>query len=213
MPAVRGFSLALPLALCCCALPPRVEDRTSPKRAYETFRGAVARGEHEREFACLSKPLRRRLGISSRLEWRDARVVALTQGSAPIRAISRSQVKGEARMLDDGRALLELKLRYLVFGLEGRVWLRPVPVLRIYMEGSDRPEIYADLPGLRLERGPDGITVRVPARVLADFQELFEVEKRRVRAFEARIEWFLDDYELGSETPDTQRRAIKAGRE
>ena len=54
---------------------------------------------------------------------------------------------------------------------------------------------------------------RQPADVAKDFHELFELEQRKIRALEARIEWFLDDYQLGTETPDAQRQAIESERE
>jgi hypothetical protein len=190
-----------------------VDDRTTPLRAYETFRGAMARGEHGREFECLSDDLRARLGVASRAEWQDARAVALTQGHVAIRAVTRSTIEGEPRRLGDGRTLLRLRLRYLVFSMRGRVWLQPVPVLRIYAEGEPRPAIYRHLDGLAVVETPLGLAVQVPDEVLGDFREVFAREGRRVARFEARVEWFLDDYKLGDETPDSGRSEIARERE
>jgi hypothetical protein len=210
MRAVRHLALLAVVLLAHCALPPRVDDRTTPKGAYETFRGAIARGEHEREFESLSDRLRRKLGVGSRTEWQDARAVALTQGHVAIRAIRRSTVEGEPRVLEDGRVRLALRLRYFLFSMEGRVWLRPIPVLRIYAEGEEHPEIHRHLDGLDVVAGPDGLALRVPDDTVQDFEEALARERRRVTRFEARVEWFLDDYELGDETPAASRKEIES---
>ncbi|MHC4818068.1 MAG: hypothetical protein ACYTF8_08435 [Planctomycetota bacterium] len=198
------------LVLTHCALPPRVDDRTSPKGAYETFRGAIARGEHEREFESLSDRLRLNLGVTSRTEWQDARAVALTQGHIAIRAIQRSSVEGEPQVLPDGRVRLDLRLRYSLLSMPGRVWLKPIPVLRIYAEGEEHPEIHRHLAGLEVVAGPDGLALRVPADVVRDFEEALALQHRRIARFEARVEWFLDDYELGDETPTANRKEIES---
>jgi len=210
MRAVRHFALLAVLLLAHCALPPRVDDRTTPKGAYETFRGAIARGEHEREFEVLSDRLRRKLGVTSRTEWQDARAVALTQSHVAISAIRRSTVEGEAEALQDGRVRLTLRLRYFLFSMEGRVWLRPIPVLRIYAEGEEHPEIHRHLEGMEVLAGPDGLTLRVPDDTVMDFEAALEKEGRRIARFEARVEWFLDDYELGQETPAANREEIES---
>jgi len=210
MRAVRHFALLAVSLLAHCALPPRVDDRTTPKGAYETFRGAIARGEHEREFESLSDRLRRKLGVASRTEWQDARAVALTQGHVAISAIRRSTVEGEAQVLSDGRVRLTLRLRYFLFSMEGRVWLRPIPVLRIYAEGEEHPEIHRHLEGMEVVAGPDGLTLRVPADTVMDFEAALAQGGRRIARFEARVEWFLDDYELGQETPAANREEIES---
>jgi hypothetical protein len=210
MRAVRHLAPLAVLVLAHCALPPRIDDRTTPKGAYETFRGAIARGEHEREFECLSDALRRKLGVTSRTEWQDARAVALTQGHIAIRAIGRSSVEGEPRVLPDGRVRLDLRLRYSLFSMKGRAWLRPVPVLRVYAEGEEHPEIHRHLAGLDVVAAPDGLTLRVRDEVLIDFEEALARPGRRVTRFEARVEWFLDDYELGDETPAANRKEIES---
>jgi hypothetical protein len=210
MRAVRHLAPLAVVLLAQCALPPRVDDRTTPKGAYETFRGAIARGEHEREFESLSDRLRRKLGISSRAEWQDARAVALTQGHVAVTAIRRSTVEGEPQVLEDGRVRLDLRLRYFLFSTEGRVWLRPIPVLRIYAEGEEHPDIHRQLRGLEVVAGPDGLALRVPDDVLDDFEEALGREQRPIARFEARIEWFLDDYELGGETPAAGRKEIES---
>lgn len=210
MRAVRHLAPLAVLVLAHCALPPRVNDRTTPKGAFETFRGAVARGEHEREFECLSDRLRRKLGVTSRTEWQDARAVALTQSHIAIRAIQRSSVEGEPQVLQDGRVRLDLRLRYSLFSMAGRVWLRPVPVLRIYAEGEEHPEIHRHLSGLEVVAGPTGLALRVPDEVLLDFEEALGRERRPIARFEARVEWFLDDYELGDDTPAANRKEIES---
>lgn len=210
MRAVRHLAPLAVLLLAQCALPPRVDDRTTPKGAYETFRGAIARGEHEREFESLSDRLRRKLGVTSRAEWQDARAVALTQSHVAVRAIRRSTVESEPQVLEDGRVRLDLRLRYLLFSMEGRVWLRPIPVLRIYAEGEQHPEIYRHLEGLEVFAGPEGLSVRVPDDVVRDFEETLARDGRRIARFEARVEWFLDDYELGGETPAAGRKEIES---
>ncbi|NJN14309.1 MAG: hypothetical protein HC813_01260, partial [Planctomycetes bacterium] len=52
----RSFVLlsCLLASFAACALPPRIAERGDPLSAYRTFRGAIARGEIEREWACLS---------------------------------------------------------------------------------------------------------------------------------------------------------------
>jgi len=210
MRAVRHLTPLALLVLTHCALPPRVDDRTTPKGAYETFRGAIARAEHEREFACLSDRLRRKLGVASRTEWQDARAVALTDGHIAIRAIRRSSVEGEPQVLEDGRVRLDLRLRYSLFSMAGRIWLRPVPVLRIYFEGEEHPEIYRHLAGLDIIAGPDGLALQVPDDVALDFEEALGPRRRRITRFEARLEWFLDDYELGEDTPAANRKEIES---
>jgi hypothetical protein len=210
MRAVRHLAPLAVLVLTHCALPPRVDDRTSPKGAYETFRGAIARGEHEREFESLSDRLRLNLGVTSRTEWQDARAVALTQGHIAIRAIQRSSVEGEPQVLPDGRVRLDLRLRYSLLSMPGRVWLKPIPVLRIYAEGEEHPEIHRHLAGLEVVAGPDGLALRVPADVVRDFEEALALQHRRIARFEARVEWFLDDYELGDETPTANRKEIES---
>ncbi|MHC4970799.1 MAG: hypothetical protein ACYTG3_00545 [Planctomycetota bacterium] len=207
---MRHLPLLAVVLLAQCALPPRVDDRATPKGAYETFRGAMARGEHEREFESLSDRLRRKLGVTSRAEWQDARAVALTQSHIAVRAIRRSTVEGEPQVLEDGRVRLDLRLRYFLFSMEGRVWLRPIPVLRIYAEGEEHPEIHRHLGGLEVVAGPDGLALRVPDDVLLDFEEALAQSRRRITRFEARVEWFLDDYELGGETPAASRKEIES---
>lgn len=200
---------ALVCLLACCSLPPRVDDRSTPAKAYETFRGAVARAEHGREFACLSDRLRRKIGATSSVEWRDARVVVLTQHHPAVRGIIRSSIRGEPETLPDGRALLHVRVRYLVFGRDARVWLRPVPVLKIYAPGSDRPEVYVDLPELALVLTADAAGVRLPPELLADIEA--SIEEGRIGRFEAAVEWFLDDFEVGDETPDSVRKERERG--
>jgi len=43
-----------------------------------------------------------------------------------------------------------------------------------------------------------------------DFEEALALPHRRIARFEARVEWFLDDYELGDETPTANRKEIES---
>jgi len=188
-----------------------VEDRTDPARAYETFRWLVFQGEHEREFECLSDPLRARFGMSSRHDWQDARVTVLAQDSRFVRAIVRSRVVGDA-IPEDGRARLKIRVRVLFFRFTGHVWMRPIPVVRIYLEGQERP-FYEYLPGLVLVPGKGSLGVRVPAGFREEVEAAARERGGRVDRFEARIEWFLDDFAMGDETPDRVKDSVEKSRE
>lgn len=186
-----------------------MDDRSTPEQAYRSFRGAVARGEHEREWGFLSDPLRRALGMRSLGEWKDARAVALRASHRAIRGIVRSDV-GAARELPDGR--VELDLRF-PFGYRGRVKMRRIPVLRVFAGGSPVPFLYEHLPALELDRTDRGLLVEVPGEIL----DLLEPGDLRPEGGIDRVEaarlWFLDDFAIGDEDPDTVRKGIEEGRE
>lgn len=209
MRRVRLLGLLAPLLLACCALPPRVEDRGSPEQAYRTFRGALARGEHAREWECLSDALRERLGIRRRAEWMDARAIVLHQRHPLVRALVRSEIRGEARPEPDGRALLELRFP---LGYAAQLWMRPVPVLRAYVEGRAEPPVYLDLDAIVLEAGPDRISVLVPPGDMADVAHALPAGTR-IRRFEAAVEWFLDDFATEEDNPESVRRDLDARQE
>jgi hypothetical protein len=194
---VRRVLLA-PLLLAACALPPRVDDRTTPLGAYETFRGALARSEHDRAYALLSDRLRRKLGISSRAEFKDG-MILIGESNVAVQALKRSKAEGPAEALPDGRALLPVRVRYLVFGRDLQLWLRPVPVVRVYAEGIPEPVFYQHLPDFKVaeERGVVGL--RLAPDLVAALEE--ELVGKRARRLEWGIEWFLDDFAVGRKPP------------
>jgi len=204
MPGVRSASL-LACLLACCALPPRVDDRSTPKRAYETFRGAIARAEYAREWDCLSDEMRRALGLRHRGNWEDARAVVLDQSHILINGICRSHVDGEPKTLPDGRVLLCLDFP---FGYEGKVVMRRAVVLRVFAEGDTEPRIYQILPGLEVEWGERGLTIPVPEKFLDP--EMLEWLRKQgpFRRVEAAAEWFLDSFQAGDETLRTVRKDL-----
>lgn len=203
---MRGFPLLACLLAVGCQLPPRVDDRRSPEQAYRTFRGALARAEHDREWECLSDGLRSRLGIHSSGEWKDAREIVLHQRHLLVRGIERSEVEGETEALPDGRRLLSIGFP---FGYEARVWMRPVPVLRAWFEGEEVPRVYEHLDRLSValdtERGE--LMIRVPPDILPYLREEIRPGRRFTRV-EAAVEWFLDDFKAGDETPATVRKDL-----
>jgi len=201
---MRGVrrALCLPLLLAACAgLPARYDNRTTPAMAYRTYRGAVARAEYDREIECLSDDLRARLGVRSRADYKDFRAV-LGQRHRAIRGIVRSRIDGEPETLPDGRVRLAVRIPILFLSLDGSVWMRPVPVLRLHFEGEERP-VYDHLPGLELVSGPGGLGVRVPADLVEALEE--QIRDGRLARFVAQIEWFLDEFAFGDETPSSVR--------
>jgi hypothetical protein len=172
-----------------------VDDRTSPVAAYETFRGALARAEYDRAYATLSDPLRKKLGVRSRAEFKDGMIVLGDDIAA--KALARSKAKGPAQGLPDGRAMLPVRLRYLLFGRDVRLWLRPVAVVRVFVDGQKEPVFYDHLAAFELREEGGVVGVRLDPRLRAALEA--EVRTGRVRRFEAGIEWFLDDFEVGDE--------------
>jgi hypothetical protein len=93
----------------------------------------------------------------------------------------------------------------LPFGYEGRVWLAPVAVLRMDVEGG-RP-LYFHLPDLDVVTAPDLVGLRVPPDVAEDAHDA--LSGRRADTFVARIEWFLDGFAAGGDTPETVRKDME----
>ncbi len=163
----------------------------------------MARGEWEREYAAFSPGLRERLHASL-AQWKDARAVALDKNHLLVRAVARSRVEGDPRPEGD-RADLEIRLPW---GYRGRISLVRLVVLRCEVEGSTRPLVEDWLPALRLEAGSGTLGVIVPERQLAYVLKALERAKGRIRVFEARWEWFLEDFEAGGQTPGTVREEV-----
>jgi hypothetical protein len=185
--------LLVPLLLAACAMPPRTDDQSTPERAYETFRGAIARDEYRRAYGTLSDRLRGKLGLTSPGQFTDAMVVG---GGMAVGAIRRSKAKGPVEPLPDGRALLRLKVRYLLlFGPDVSLWLRAVPVVKVWVEGKEAPEFYQHMDRLEVVREGDLLGVRLDPELLEELEE--GVRRGQVRAFKAGFEWFLDDFEVG----------------
>ncbi len=189
-----------PLVVASCSMPPRVDDQSTPERAYETFRGAVARDEYDRAYATLSDQLRRKLGLRSRGDFTDAWVVG---GGMAVSAIRRFKATAPVEPLKDGRALLRIRARYLlIFGKDVRLWLRPVPVVRVWAEGSESPVFYQHMGRLEVVREGDLIGVRLDQALLEELEE--GVQRGRIRRFEAGTLWFLDHVEVGEEKGQTE---------
>lgn len=204
MPGVRSAAL-LACLLACCALPPRVEDRSTPKSAYETFRGAIARAEYAREWDCLSDEMRRALGLQHRGNWEDARAVVLDQSHILIKGICRSHVDGQSTTLPDGRVQLCLDFP---FGYEGRVVMRRAVVLRAFAEGDKEPRVYQILPDLEIEWDERGLFIPVPGELLDPAMLTWLRKQGPFRRVEAAAEWFLDSFQAGDETPRTVREDL-----
>ncbi len=184
-------------------MPPRVDDRSRPDRAYETFRGALARDEFAREYECLDDSLARNFG-GNRAKWNDLRTSILTSSHIVVRGIKSSKVKAVRKDGPD-KAYLDLSFP---FGIKGWVLMRRHTVLRIYVEGSDHPPI--DWIVARGDPRLDPIDGIVsfeypPADVLLWANELQE-EGKAVRKFEVVDEWFLEDYEIGGRTPQAAKK-------
>lgn len=190
----RPLWLAAAALLGACALPPRVEDATAPDRAFLTFRGALAREEFDRAYGLLSDRLRRKIGVRSRADFADWGAVG---GKKAVSAIRRAKAKGAPEPLPDGRALLRVRVRWLLFSREIRLWLTPIPVARVYVEGSEAPAFYDQMDGFALDEEGGVVGVRLTPEMRERLKQA--VQGGRVRRFEAGIEWFLDDYELGDE--------------
>lgn len=190
MPEVRCAPLLLlGLLQACCSTPPRFDNATDPVSAFRSFRGALARDEVDREYGYLSDGFRRRMGVTDRTRWTDARLFI---GGLKLKAVVCSKVDGEPEYVEDGRALLRIRLP---LGIRARVWMRPVAVLRIRLKGDPRP-IYWHLEGIELVPGPDGVVLRLPPNLALVVQEVGETQ---VESFEARIEWFIDEIDTGGD--------------
>jgi len=204
MPRVRKALWAGLVLLASCALPPRVEDRSTPTGTYETFRGALARGEHGREWNCLGDGLRRRLGIRSRAEWDDARIF-LDQGHIFVKGIVRSSAKGEPALEADGRVRLDLKFP---LGYRGTLWLSRVYVLRAFEQGAENPFLYEQLDVLRATALPDGVLLEVPPSIMERYVARQLGPARKLARVELAEEWFLDEFRAGDETSETLRKDL-----
>jgi hypothetical protein len=180
--------------LAACALPPRVDGQSTPLEAYETFRGAMAREEYDRAYATLSDPLLRKYGIKNRPMFTDGMVIG---GEMAVKAIRRSKAKGPAERLPDGRALLRVRVRYWVFGKDVRIWLRPVPVVRVYVEGRETPVLYDQPERFELVQEGGVVGVELPPDLMEELSK--QVKAKGARRFVAGIDWFLDDFEVGAE--------------
>ncbi len=185
-------------------MPPRVDDRSRPDRAYETFRGALARDEFPREYDCLDDRLKETLGVPNRPLWSEMRTLVLKRSHIVVRGIKRSKVRN-VELLAPDRARVDLSFP---FGIKGWVLMRRHTVLRIYVEGSDHPPI--DWIVARGDPRLDPIDGIVsfeypPADVRLWANELQE-EGKAVRKFEVVDEWFLEDYEIGGRTPQAAKK-------
>jgi hypothetical protein len=198
---VRRTPWLAPVLFAACAMPPRVDDQSTPLHAYETFRGAMARDEYDRAYATLSDQLRGKYGLKSRATFTDGMIIG---GGVAVKAIRRSKAQGPVERLPDGRALLRVRLRYLVFGKDVRIWLRPVPVVRAYVEGREAPFLYDQTDRFELGEAGGIVGVRLSPDLRAELEK--EVRAGRVRRFEAGIDWFLDDFEVGGTPPERQER-------
>ncbi len=192
----RVLLVAGALAACASRPPPPPDhlDRSLPAGAFRVFRGAVAQEDIFTEWICLSDGFRRRFGVPTRAEYRDARQVALKQDSLAIRGILRAEVeRGES--LPDGRVLLHLDLP---LWLSGRVWMKRQDVLRIEFNEKGETPVYLELDERRLGWGKDVAGIVISAddvELLAD--DLAEVAG--FRRFFAGTWWFIDDFEFGKE--------------
>ena len=208
----RNCVLLLAGTLAACALPPRETDRSTPEGAFRTFRGAIARAEYEREWDCLSERLRDDLGIESRVDWKDARAVVLTQDSMVVKGLSRAKITGPAEMLDDGRVRLPVAVQALFFRIAGTLTLRRTVVLRAWKPGETEPSLDWLLPDLRLTMAADGLGVTLPRE---DLEALLpELERgMELARFEAAWLWFLDGFRFGTEDPATIHAQVEKQRE
>lgn len=203
---MRGPGLLLAAALTACAMPPRVDDRSTPRLGFETFRGAMARGEIEREYACFSREMRERRLVMSLAEYRDARTVAIRDGHLIVRGVRRSKVVGDPRPAAE---VADLEIAF-PFGYRAHVRMRREAVLRVFVNGRERPVVERRLPRLLATPRPDGVEVAVPPETMAAVADL--VGRPGVRRVEAALEWYLDDFEFGGKTPASVRAEAEAAR-
>jgi hypothetical protein len=187
--------------LAACALPARETDRSTPVGAFRTFRGAIAREEYEREWGCLSNRLRANLGMSSRLDWKDARTVALNQDHKVVKGLSRAKISGPSKTLPDGRVRLPFTIQALFVRVSGTLTLRREVVLRAWVEGETEPLLSWRPPELQLEFCDGGLGVALPEEdlsLLTDPDGDLKSGMKLVRFEAARI-WFLDGFTVGEQ--------------
>jgi hypothetical protein len=113
-----------------------------------------------------------------------------------VSAIRRSKAKGPAEPLPDGRAVLPIRVKVFLFGWDVRLWFRPIPVVRAWVEGRESPEYYEHMDRLEVVRQGDVLGVRVDPELLDELEE--GVRRGQIRRFYAGIDWFLDDFEVGT---------------
>jgi len=205
-------AVTLVVLLAACSLPPRETDRSTPEGTFRTFRGAVARAEYEREWDCISRQLRTSLGIESRVDWKDARAVVLTQDSLAIKGLKRAKITGEAEVLPDGRIRLPVAVNAIVFSIKGTVTLRREVVLRAWLEGEEEPEIDFQLDDVTLVYAPDGVGVRAPREILEILESALPPGTSFAR-FEAAWIWFLDEFDFSGETEKSVGAQVQAQQE
>lgn len=174
-----------------------MDDASTPEHAFGTFRGALAREEFDRAYGLLSDRLRRKLGVRSRADFMDWGAL---DGRKAVSAMRRAKLKGPPEMLEDGRALLRVRVSWLIFGRTVRVWLARQPVARVFVDGSDSAAFYDHLDDLTIVEA-DGV---VGVRLTPDMRErlLEAVKSGRVSRLLYGMEWFLDDFDMGVEERD-----------
>ncbi|MHC4940602.1 MAG: hypothetical protein ACYTHK_16805 [Planctomycetota bacterium] len=193
--------------LAACSVPPRETDRSTPEGCFRTFRGAIARAEYEREYDCLSDHLKTQLGIASRLDWKDARTVVLTQSHMAVKGLSRARITGPAKPLQDGRVQLPVAVNAVLFSVSGTLTLRQAVVMRAWAPGEEEPVLEWPLPHLRLGKSRQGLGVLVPL----DDQEMLYPElpdAMELSRFEAARLWYLDGFELGDDNTATIQEEV-----
>lgn len=214
-PVAAALLLAglLPACVTPRPLPPDHLDRARPEGAFRVFRGAVAQEDVAAEWLCLSDGFRRRFGVSSRAEYRDARQVALKQDSLAIRGILRAEVD-RAERRPDGRVLLHLDLP---LWFRGRVWMKKQDVLRIEFEDESEAPVYFFLRRRRLVWDNDvaGIgasEIMIPGEgpITREELELLAEDLAGVggfRRFFAGTWWFIDDFAFGNDDREDGTRS------
>jgi hypothetical protein len=195
---MRGAATACGILLAACTSVRHdhgFDQRDRAARAFRSFQAAVAEEDHDREFVFLSDGLRRRFGVRSRTEWKDARAAVLTQSHRAIRGILRARIAGRPEIEPDGRARLDIRVRVLFFTVRGQVWLRPSPILRVTVAGETRPRVYLDLPGIGVLVVENAVAVPVPPGWKESLEE--ELDGARITSVQAQVEWFVDDFVVG----------------
>jgi hypothetical protein len=114
-----------------------------------------------------------------------------------VSAFRRAKAKGAAEPLPDGRVLLRVRVSWLFFDRDVRLFFTRIPVARAYVEGSEAAVFYEHLDRLDLAEEGGIYGVRLPPEARESLKE--GVQGGKVRRFTAGIEWFLDDYDMGDE--------------
>ena len=199
--------------LTACSLPPRETDRSTPEGTFRTFRGAIARGETEREWDCFSPRLQGQLGMSSRLDWKTARAVVLTQDHRVVKGLSLAKLDGEPETLADGRVRLPFRVAVPFVSITGTVTMRQINIVRAWRPGESEPVLNWSLRDLRLSVGVDGMGVVFPPDLLAELinDEDSDLERDMpLERFEAARIWFLDGFTVdGSDENEVQEEVAR----